>query len=81
MSIGHYPLQKNCVNNLKVKSQQMLRPLDNLNNIDLQISKFTFLHLTNTLPFGNLSFSNRTNTLIADANIDYLLETKIFLIQ
>lgn len=81
MSICHYALQKNCVNNLKVKSQQVLRPLDNLNNIDLKISKFTFLDLTNTLPFGNLSFSNRTNTLIADANIDYLLETKIFLIQ
>ena len=52
--------------------------MSNLNRINPQISQ-TFLQLlTNTLLFGNSSYSDKTNTHILNATIDYIQLTKRF---
>ena len=52
--------------------------MSNLNRINPQISQ-TFLQLlTNTLVFGNSSYSDKRNTHILNATIDYIRLTKRF---
>ena len=50
----------------------------NLNRINPQISQTSLQLLTNTLLFGNPSYSNKTNTHILSATIDYIRLTKRF---
>ena len=52
--------------------------MSNLNNINPQISQTSLQLLTNTLLFGNSSYSDKTNTHILNATIDYILLTKRF---
>ena len=52
--------------------------MSNLNRINPQISQTSLQLLTNTLLFGNSSCSEKTNTHIFNATIDYILSTKRF---
>ena len=52
--------------------------MSNLNRINSQISQLFLQLLTNTLLFGNLLFSDKTNTHILDATIDYIRLNKRF---
>ena len=52
--------------------------MSNLNRINLQISQTSLQLLTNTLVFGNSSYSDKTNTHILNATIDYIRLTKRF---
>ena len=49
-----------------------------LNRINPQISQTSLQLLTNTLLFGNSSYSDKTNTHILNATIDYIQLTKRF---
>ena len=52
--------------------------MSNLNRINPQISQTSLQLLTNTLLFGNLSYSDKTNTHIFNAAIDYIQLTRRF---
>ena len=52
--------------------------MSNLNRINPQISQTSLQLLTNTLLFGNSSYSDKTNTHILNATIDYIQLTKRF---
>ena len=52
--------------------------VSNLNRICAQISQLSLQLLKNTLPFGNLAYSDKTNTHILNATIDYIRLTKRF---
>ena len=52
--------------------------MSNLNRINPQISQTSLQLLTNTLLFGNSSYSDKTNTHIFNATIDYIQLTKRF---
>ena len=52
--------------------------MSNLNKINPQISQTSLQLLTNTLLFGNSSYSDKTNTHILNATIDYIQLTKRF---
>ena len=47
--------------------------MNNLNKIDPQISKFNLSNLTNKLLFGKSYFKNKSNILILEATVDYIL--------
>ena len=47
-------------------------------SINSQISQTSLQLLTNTLLFGNSSYSDKTNTHILNATIDYIRLTKRF---
>ena len=46
--------------------------MSNLNRIKPQISQTSLQLLTNTLFFGNSSYSDKTNTDILNATVDYI---------
>ena len=50
--------------------------MSNLNRINPQISQTSLQLLTNALLFGNSSYSDKTNTHILKATIDYIQLTK-----
>ena len=52
--------------------------MSNLNRINPQISQTSLQLLTNALLFGNSSYSDKTNTHILNATIDYIQLTKRF---
>ena len=52
--------------------------MSNLNRINPQISQTPLQLLTNTLLFGNSYYSDKTNTHILNATIDYIQLTKRF---
>ena len=52
--------------------------MSNFNKIDPQLSKLSLPNLTNTLLFGNLSFTDKTSTLILDATTKRTPSTKRF---
>ena len=52
--------------------------MSNLNRINPQISQTSLQHLTNTLLFWNSSYSDKRNTHILNATIDYIQLTKRF---
>ena len=52
--------------------------MNNLNRANSQISQTSLQFLTNTLLFGNSPYSDKTNTQILNATIDYIRLTKRF---
>ena len=52
--------------------------LSTLSSIDCNLLNNTDFVLTQTLPFGNLSFDSNKNLEILDATIDYMRSTKRF---
>ena len=68
----HFLLQ--CPSYIKEKCTLM----SNLNRINPKISQTSLQLLTNTLLFGNSSYSDKTNTHVLNATIDYIQLTKKF---
>ena len=48
------------------------------NKVDLSVFELILPNLTNTLGFGNPSFSDKINTFSLDAIIEHILSTKRF---
>ena len=71
-SFFHFLLQYSCFLN------ERCTLMSNFNKNDLQVSKLTLPDLPTTLLFGNPSFSDKTNTRILNATIEYILSTKRF---